>query len=203
VEPPVSGLKSRTVFRQALPVQNGNQVSLCSIGVSACSFREHSAGQGHPPLQRPAPQKRRKPRTLGGFVIMSRDGLEPSTIGLKVESGGSQAGGGPHAGGDSPDLGKVHKVDKGQDPPLVHFRARLVNFKHRRAHLSLDKPPANTVNMMAGAQPGRFRLDSGVYNRCTFSDGGGLPANPVPPARLPGRPPPPKGSAGSGCSSPG
>ena len=54
---------------------------------------------------------------------MSRAGVEPATIGLKVASGGSRSRVRVGAAGKCPDLGKVYKVYRGRDPAFVHFCA--------------------------------------------------------------------------------
>jgi hypothetical protein len=51
---------------------------------------------------------------------MSRVGLEPTTIGLKVEPGGSRRRRAGGADGKCPDLGKVDKVDRGRTRAFVH-----------------------------------------------------------------------------------
>jgi hypothetical protein len=54
---------------------------------------------------------------------MSRVGLEPTTIGLKVATGGRRRRLGEATGEKSPDLGNLDKVDRGRTRAFVHFCA--------------------------------------------------------------------------------
>ena len=66
---------------------------------------------------------------------MSRAGVEPATIGLKVESGGDRPRTPVGAAGKCPDLGKVDKVDGGRTPGICPLLRRSVNRLTPFAHL--------------------------------------------------------------------
>ncbi len=56
-------------------------------------------------------------------MLMSRAGLEPATIGLKVGTGEGRTRVSRATEGICPDPGKVDKVYRGSDRAFVHFRA--------------------------------------------------------------------------------